>query len=545
MRATLDLRQSLLDLAVAHRDTIFAVHTHTQRAQPTTVAHYLLAVVEQLERDTTRLKAAYENTNQNPLGACAITGTGFDIDRTLTSDLLGFGGPTRNTYGSIATVDYLLEATSAASVLLVGLGRFVQDLLLWSTSEFDYVRLGDGFVQCSSIMPQKRNPVALEHARAIGSKALGQAQAIVISVHNTPFGDIVDTEDDLQPLVFSMFRDATRVVKLVAAAMRTAEFDAERLEARAGDGWTTLTELADTLVRDHDLPFKTAHAIASRLVAARRRSPEQSLSALLAEATSGVLRIAAPLHRSRFGDNSEPAPLCERAGRPMADRRRKRPLEPPKRLARSSERRPDLVERQDDRTDRRRTASRRRAPRPCDSDRARRSRTRHADDRHVHRRRRPRSDDHCALVPARADVLVSSIDWAIVVAYLLWIVIDGLRRSKNTTKSKGISSANRSLPWWAVGLSVMATQISAITLVGTTGQAYATGLRFVQFYFGLPIAMIILSLTVVPFFTARASTPPTNTSSAASMCASERRRVFSFSSAGRFRSASRSRRRPS
>ena len=113
--ATLELRRSLLDLATRHRDTVFAVHTHTQRAQPTTVAHYLLAVIEQLERDATRLKAAYEHTNQNPLGACAITGTGFDIDRTLTADLLGFSGPTRNTYGSIATVDYLLESASAAA----------------------------------------------------------------------------------------------------------------------------------------------------------------------------------------------------------------------------------------------------------------------------------------------------------------------------------------------------------------------------------------------------------------------------------------------
>src|SRR5262245_31736422 len=294
IRATLDLRQSLLELANRHRDTIFAVHTHTQRAQPTTVAHYLLAVLEQLERDTTRLEAAYENTNQNPLGACAITGTGFDIDRTLTSDLLGFRGPTCNTYGSIATVDYLLEATTATSVLLVGLGRFVQDLLLWATSEFNYVRLGDGFVQCSSIMPQKRNPVAFEHARAIGSKALGQSQAIVTSVHNTPFGDIVDTEDDLQPLVFSMFRDATRMVKLVAAAIRTAEFDAKRLEESAGDGWTTLTELADTLVRDHGLPFKAAHAIAARLVAACRHSPDRPLSAMLAEATKGVLDTPLP-----------------------------------------------------------------------------------------------------------------------------------------------------------------------------------------------------------------------------------------------------------
>jgi argininosuccinate lyase len=265
------------------------VHTHTQRAQPTTVAHYLLAVVEQLERDGSRLQAAYDRTNRNPLGACAITGTGFPIDRQLTSDLLGFCGPTVNTYGSIATVDYLLESASAATVLLAGHGRFVQDLLLWSTAEFNYVRFGEGFVQGSSIMPQKRNPVAIEHARAIGSKALGQSMAIVTTVHNTPFGDIVDTEDDLQPLVFQMFHDATRAVRLVAAALTTAEFDAARLEARAGDGWTTLTELADTLVREHRLPFKTAHAIAARLVGGRQRDPARPLTEILRDASTELL----------------------------------------------------------------------------------------------------------------------------------------------------------------------------------------------------------------------------------------------------------------
>src|SRR5262249_26759493 len=211
----------------------------------------------------------------------------------LTSELLGFCAPTGNTYGSIATVDYLLESVSAAVVLLTGHGRFVQDMLLWCTAEFSYLRLGDGYVQCSSIMPQKRNPVALEHARAIGSKALGQAQAIVTAVHNTPFGDIVDTEDDLQPLVFSMFRDATRALKLVAAAMTSAEFDASRLEASAADGWTTLTELADTLVRDEGLPFRTAHTIASRLMGARACEPQRPLNELLA-AVSGEL-LDAPL----------------------------------------------------------------------------------------------------------------------------------------------------------------------------------------------------------------------------------------------------------
>ena len=289
IEASVDLRAVLLDLAARHRETLFAAHTHTQPAQPTTLAHYLLGVIEQLERDATRLRAAFGSTNRCPLGSCAITGTGFPIDRQLTSDLLGFVEPTGNTYGSIATVDYLLESASAAAVLTAGLGRFVQDLLLWCTVEFGYLRLSEGFVQSSTIMPQKRNPVALEHARAIGSKALGQVAAIMLSVHNTPFGDIVDTEDDLQPLVAAMFRDATRAVTLVGASMRGAEFDAARMASRAGSGGTTLTELADHLVREHGVPFKKAHAIAGRLNALCAAGEAAGLAAMLREASRDVL----------------------------------------------------------------------------------------------------------------------------------------------------------------------------------------------------------------------------------------------------------------
>ncbi len=206
-----------------------------------------------------------------------------------TSELLGFDGPTGNTYGSIATVDYLLESVSAASVLLAGLGRVVQDLLLWCTSEFGYLRLGDEFVQTSSIMPQKRNPVALEHARAIGSKALGQASGVLLAVHNTPFGDIVDTEDDLQPLVFAMFNDAERAVRLVAAAMSSAKFDRARLAERAEQGWITLTELADTLTRDEGVPFRTSHTIATRLIAESARRSSEPRSRLLREVSESIL----------------------------------------------------------------------------------------------------------------------------------------------------------------------------------------------------------------------------------------------------------------
>jgi argininosuccinate lyase len=285
IESLLALRDSLIGVADRHRQTILALHTHTQPAQPSTVAHYLLAVVEQLERDTTRLEAAFETTNRCPLGACAITGTGFDIDRTLTSALLGFSGPTGNTYGSIASADYLLENVTATAVMLAGLGRVVQDMLLWCTDEFGYLRLGDGFVQGSSIMPQKRNPVALEHARAICSKALGEATAVVMSVHNTPFGDIVDTEDDLQPLVDRLFHDATRALTLVGAAMATAQFDEPRLDARAAAGGITLTELADTLVREHNLPFDTAHAIARKVAEARRAHPQVGLATVVASAS--------------------------------------------------------------------------------------------------------------------------------------------------------------------------------------------------------------------------------------------------------------------
>ena len=289
-----ELRAALIELATAHRHTVYAAHTHTQPAQPTTVAHYLLAVVEQLGRDHTRLQAAYPTVNRNPLGACAITGTGFPIDRARTSELLGFDGPTGNTYGSIATIDYLLETMGALSVLLVGNGRFVQDLMLWCTAEFGYLRLSDGYVQCSSIMPQKRNPVALEHARALGSKALGQAQAVSTTVHNTPFGDIVDTEDDLQPLVATAFRDATRAIRLVAGAMSQATFDVDRMAARAAEGGTTVTELADTLARSHALPFRVSHEVAARFVAERRRTPSAALVDVLAVATTDVLGRTLP-----------------------------------------------------------------------------------------------------------------------------------------------------------------------------------------------------------------------------------------------------------
>jgi argininosuccinate lyase len=151
---------------------------------------------------------------------------------------------------------------------MVSLGKLIQDLLLWSTREFGFLRLSGAFVQSSSIMPQKRNPVALEHTRVLASRALGQAQAVLICAHNTPFGDINDSEDDLQPLVFAMFADAGRALRLLAGAMQTAEVDRERMAHRAAKDFLTVTELADTLVRQLGISFRQAHDAVAEAVAA-------------------------------------------------------------------------------------------------------------------------------------------------------------------------------------------------------------------------------------------------------------------------------------
>ena len=256
----------LLSIAEKHTGTLMPAYTHTQPAQPTTLAHYFLAAIECFDRDALRLQAVFATINRNPLGACAITTTGFPIDRYLTAELLGFEGLQLNSYGAIAASDYVTETAGVIATVMVNLGRFVQDLLLWCNPEVRFLRLSDAWVQISSIMPQNRNPVALEHTRILASKALAQAQGVLTAVHNTPFGDIVDCEDDLQPLVFSMTSDAARALRLFAGLMSDCQIDTERLAARAHDDFLTVTELADTLTRDEGIGFRQAHKIVSEAV---------------------------------------------------------------------------------------------------------------------------------------------------------------------------------------------------------------------------------------------------------------------------------------
>ena len=268
MHALAEFRTVLIQFASANILTIMPAHTHTQPAQPTTLAHYLLAAIEFLARDCARLQAAFARVNLSPMGAAAITTSGFAIDRDATARFLGFGGLAENSYGAIAAIDYMTETAAAVAVAMVNIGKLVQDLLLWSTREFGYLRLSDAFVQTSSIMPQKRNPVALEHVRILASRALGEAQAVLTCAHNTPFGDVNDSEDDLQPLVFTMFADARRALSLLAGALGTAQVDATLMADRARRDFLTVTELADTLVRREGLSFREAHSLVADAVRA-------------------------------------------------------------------------------------------------------------------------------------------------------------------------------------------------------------------------------------------------------------------------------------
>ncbi|WP_026693015.1 argininosuccinate lyase [Peribacillus kribbensis] len=257
------LSEVLLEQAGSHKETIMTGYTHTQPAQPTTLGHYFLAIYDVLQRDIKRLWGAYRTVNQSPLGAAALTTTGFPICRNRTCELLAFDSVIENSYDSIGGADYLLETASALMVCMVNTGRWIQDFLMHVTKEFGSFCVADPYVQVSSIMPQKRNPVSIEHSRSIASSAYGEALAALNMVHNTPFGDIVDTEDDLQPHLYRAFANAKRVMRLMHAVILTLKVNEERTRELAKKSNITITELADTLSREHGVPFRMAHGIAS------------------------------------------------------------------------------------------------------------------------------------------------------------------------------------------------------------------------------------------------------------------------------------------
>lgn len=258
-----NLATSLLYQADQHVESIMPAHTHTQPAQPTTFGHYLLALYDNLKRDIERLKQAYKTVNQSPMGAAAITTSGFPINRERMVELLDFNGLIENSYDAIGSGDYLTEAAQSLISLMTNMGRWLQEFLRMSSKEVGLIKVSDAYVQISSIMPQKRNPVSIEHSRSIASSAAAEGMAVVHMVHNTPFGDINDTEDDLQPHLYSGFNKGIRVLRLMEAVITTMEFDRNRAYQQARENMITITELADVLARNYGVSFRKAHHQAS------------------------------------------------------------------------------------------------------------------------------------------------------------------------------------------------------------------------------------------------------------------------------------------
>jgi len=257
--------EAILAVALRERETIVVAYTHGQPAQPTTYGHYLAAFVELSLRDADRLLHAARTVDLSSMGAAAITTSGFGLDRRRMAELLGFAGVQENSYGCIAAADYATGVYAALKLLFIHAGRFVQDLNAWTGFEIGHLHVPDAFVQVSSIMPQKRNPVPVEHLRLMASLGAARCEAVLTAVHNTPFTDMNDSEGEVQIAGYDAFDTAHRFMPLLSGLLDAATIDGARVRRHIDEAGITLAELADSLVRTETISFRQAHDVASRL----------------------------------------------------------------------------------------------------------------------------------------------------------------------------------------------------------------------------------------------------------------------------------------
>jgi argininosuccinate lyase len=260
-----ELQAALLARADEHVDAVMPGFTHLQAAQPVTLGHHLLAYVEMFGRDRGRMADARARLNECPLGAAALAGTSFPIDRDATAAALGFDRPAANSIDAVADRDFALEFLAAAAITGVHLSRLAEELVLWSTPQFAFVRMAEEFSSGSSIMPQKRNPDAAELVRAKSGRLIGDLAAVLVVLKGLPLAYSKDLQEDKEP-VFDAADNLALCLAAMAAMMKGMMIDRERLAAAADLGHTTATDLADWLVRGPGLPFREAHAVAAQAV---------------------------------------------------------------------------------------------------------------------------------------------------------------------------------------------------------------------------------------------------------------------------------------
>ncbi len=297
------LRRVLLRAAAGHVETVMPGFTHLQPAQPTTLAHHLLAYAAIYERDTARLLDCYRRTNSSPLGSAAFASTGYPVDREWTAERLGFSGVLENSMDAVSGRDFALEALSAAAVLMAGASRLADELVLWSSPLISFVVLDDVYCSTSSIMPQKKNPDTMELVRAKASTVAGALTAALGIMKGLPQAYNRDLQE-LSPQLWRGVEETRRSVRVLAGAVETARFQTERMAAEAASGGSTATELADTLVREFDLPFRTAHHVVARAV----RDGRLDLAGIeeAAGATAGISLVERGLEQSRIDRALDP-----------------------------------------------------------------------------------------------------------------------------------------------------------------------------------------------------------------------------------------------
>ncbi|MCS6761570.1 MAG: argininosuccinate lyase [Candidatus Devosia symbiotica] len=268
---TLVVQVATLQLALATKaedeaETIMPGFTHLQNAQPVTFGHHLLAYVEMLGRDAGRLLDARKRLNESPLGSAALAGTPYPINRFMTAEKLGFDRPTANSLDAVSDRDFILETLAAATICAVHLSRFAEEMVIWSSAQFGFIRLSDKFTTGSSIMPQKRNPDAAELVRAKIGRILGALTSLIVVMKGLPLAYSKDMQEDKE-VAF----DALDSLSLALAAMTGMVGDMtanrDRMRASATAGFSTATDIADWLVRELDIPFRDAHHITGQIVA--------------------------------------------------------------------------------------------------------------------------------------------------------------------------------------------------------------------------------------------------------------------------------------
>lgn len=260
------LQLALAKKSEEHADVVMPGYTHLQTAQPVTFGHHCLAYVEMLGRDRTRFIDARKRLNECPLGAAALAGTSFPINRKMTAKALGFDRPTANSLDSVADRDFILETLSAASISAIHLSRFAEELVIWSSAEFNFVKLSDSFTTGSSIMPQKRNPDAAELIRAKVGRIIGAFNGLSIVMKGLPLAYSKDMQEDKE-MAFDALDNYSLALAALTGMIKDLAPNKEKMAASAGGGFSTATDIADWLVRVINLPFRDAHHTTGSIVA--------------------------------------------------------------------------------------------------------------------------------------------------------------------------------------------------------------------------------------------------------------------------------------